>query len=711
MKIRGKLLLLLLFIALIPLLASSLLHRHSIRQLGSHLAQDTRSILMQNAHTLLHQLVDDFGATLERDRTLLRLTVQFQKREVEQRLAAPPSTISTRLYFPGDFERGTLSPMELLPSVRHYSPAPYRRFAPLPVSYWEQVVVLPKGIDQLAVAEDLARLSTMAEAYRFIHQFSHERIYQQHTTLESGVHTSFPGRGGFPAGFDPRNEAWYRRVKETGRRSIQVMPDLSSRDLNLVGALPVYRPDGAFAGVTAIDVPIIELFKDLKLPEEWAPSAERLIVIPVGQSGPPETRLKIIVRDGHQTQATGPPPETELTYLDSDDRSELAALADDVAAGKSGVRRMRFAGKDALWAYGIRAKQQPFPVIIVPHEPILAQAITGETYVLQQMRQGLQLTGGLLALAIAGVIVLAISRSRVVTSPIRRLAKAATQLAAGDFQAQARIETGDEFEELGRIFNDIGPKLKERDQMIESLAVAREVQQQLLPLQVPRLKGFDLFGASIYCDETGGDYFDFIPMGEGRIGIAVGDVTGHGVGAALLMASARGVLRSQAVGNDSDPGTTFNHLNRHLVRDTGDSFFMTLFFGIAEENPLSFRWVSGGHGPVLWLRKGQQEAVELPPTGIPLGIMEQTMFETSETLALEAGDIILVGTDGIWETCGAGGEMFGRDRLLDRLLSNRQKTARQIYTDIIDAVSAFRGPLPQEDDVTLVVLKVPDSAG
>ncbi len=710
MKIRGKLLLLLLFIALVPLLASSLLHRHSIRQLGSHLAQDTRSILMQNAHSLLRRVVDDFGATLERDRTLLRLTVQFQKREVERRLAAPPPA-SARLYFPGDFDRGTLSPMELLPSVRHFRPPPLHPSGPLQVSYWEQVVLLPEGLDQKAVTEDLARLSTMAEAYRFVHQFNQERIYQQHTTLESGVHTSFPGRGGFPPGYDPRNEDWYRRVKETGRRSLQVTPDLSARELNLVAALPVYRPDGALAGVTAIDVPIVELFKDLKLPDEWAPSAERLIVFPEPQAGSPQTRLKIIVRDGPSRSPPGASPEAEKIFLDSEDRAELAALADDVAAGKSGVRRMRFGGKDALWAYALRARQQPFPVIIVPHEPILAQAETGERYVLQQMRQGLQLTGGLLAMVIAGVIALAISRSRVVTSPIRRLAMAARSLAEGDFRAQARIETGDEFEDLGKIFNDIGPKLKERDHMLQSLAVAREVQQQLLPRQAPTPKGFDLFGASIYCDETGGDYFDFIPMGEGRMGIAVGDVTGHGVGAALLMASARGVLRSQAVGNDSDPGTTFNHLNRHLVRDTGDSFFMTLFFGIAEENPLSFRWVSGGHGPVLWLRKGARDAVELPPTGIPLGIMEQARFETSEPLALEPGDVILVGTDGIWETCGPGGEMFGRERLLALLLSSRRKTAREIYTDIIEAVSAFRGPLPQEDDVTLVVLKVPDSPG
>ncbi len=245
-------------------------------------------------------------------------------------------------------------------------------------------------------------------------------------------------------------------------------------------------------------------------------------------------------------------------------------------------------GETALWAYGSRAEDTPFPLIIVPYDLVLARAVDAENYINQQIDIGLKISAALTIFVVLATIILAIVRARKVTDPVMELAQAATRLAAGDFNAKVNIRSSDELIRLGQIFNSLGDSLKEREQLKQSLALAKEIQQELLPASAPATTGFDIVGTSHYCDETGGDYYDFISLQEKDVectGLAIGDVSGHGIGSALVMAAARGILRSLADHNPLELTPLFASLNRHLSRDTADDSFMTLFMACSTHRP------------------------------------------------------------------------------------------------------------------------------
>jgi sigma-B regulation protein RsbU (phosphoserine phosphatase) len=261
---------------------------------------------------------------------------------------------------------------------------------------------------------------------------------------------------------------------------------------------------------------------------------------------------------------------------------------------------------------------------------------------------------------------------------------------------------------LVEIVRDITERQRSQE-LRQSLAMAKEIQQHLLPLQAPRLKGFDMFAQSEYCEDIGGDYYDFFRLEdveEKTLGFAVGDVCGHGIGAALIMAMVKGMLRAETERYKSDLGGLFEALNRKLVMDIEDSSFLTLCYGILNSDNRTLLWNSAGHGPVFWYRSRRGQIRELPTTGIPLGIAEKTAFPPARPMLLDPGDILLIGTDGIWETRNPRGEMFQPHRLRQLLGTWSDKSAEDIYRVIMEKVGAFRMGEHQADDMTLMVIKV-----
>lgn len=241
-----------------------------------------------------------------------------------------------------------------------------------------------------------------------------------------------------------------------------------------------------------------------------------------------------------------------------------------------------------------------------------------------------------------------------------------------------------------------------------SLAQASMIQQNLVPKSNPQVEGFDIAGKSIWCDETSGDYYDFIQPEEWaqkKIGVVVADVIGHGISSALLMTTARAFFRERALGPGS-PSALVTDVNNRLVRDIEDlNLFITMFYSEIDIKDKSFRWVHAGHEPAIIYEPACDSFELLGGEGLPLGVMEDWAYEESAK-KIKSGQIILIGTDGIKETHNAQNELFGAERFNRVIRESAQQPAEGIIKVMFDTLERFRFPVERKDDETLVVIKV-----
>jgi len=239
----------------------------------------------------------------------------------------------------------------------------------------------------------------------------------------------------------------------------------------------------------------------------------------------------------------------------------------------------------------------------------------------------------------------------------------------------------------------------------EQFRVAREIQQRLFPKSAPDCPGFDIAGASFPAEATGGDYFDYLPMLHDRLGVVVGDVTGHGVGPALLMAETRAYLRVLA-GRREDVGEILTRANSILAEDVGSERFITLFLGRIDPATRTFTYASAGH-PAGYIFDAQGVIKStLKRTGIPLGMKADTQYSSAPENKLASGDLVLLLSDGIEETSGPNDELFGVERILEVVRSRRTKSAHDIVEALYEATRAHANHAPQIDDITAIVVKV-----
>ena len=242
-----------------------------------------------------------------------------------------------------------------------------------------------------------------------------------------------------------------------------------------------------------------------------------------------------------------------------------------------------------------------------------------------------------------------------------------------------------------------------------SLSLAMEVQQNLLPHETPQAAGLEIAGQSIYCDETGGDYYDYLTGRDddaGKIGVMVGDVSGHGIPAALLMATVRARLRQQYFQSGTIERVV-SDVNRQLAEDVRDSGrFMTLFTAELDRRAGRLRWLNAGHEPAVIYNPDSKKIDTLAGGGsLPLGIVENFSYN-AHSRAIKPGQVIAIATDGIFEAFNPDGEMFGRKRFYDIIGRNASESAAKVRDAVLQAVKNFRQGLPPKDDQTLVVIKI-----
>ena len=283
------------------------------------------------------------------------------------------------------------------------------------------------------------------------------------------------------------------------------------------------------------------------------------------------------------------------------------------------------------------------------------------------------------------------------------------KIKSGQFTSHVNVTSNDEIGYVGDAINEMANGLIERDRMRQSLDLAGEVQQNLLPKENLTINGFDIAGKSIYCDETGGDYYDFMISGaneDRRIGVTVGDVSGHGVPSALLMAAVRSSLRlrSSMPGGPAEIITSINRLLVHDVEDSGQ--FMTLFYLTIEPAADRLCWVRAGHDPAILYDPASDAFEELGGSGLALGVDADWRFEEFTKTDIGKGQIIVLSTDGIWEARNREGVMYGKAPIYEVIRQNRSLSSAELLDALLVSLTNFQDGARIEDDVTLVVVKI-----
>lgn len=248
----------------------------------------------------------------------------------------------------------------------------------------------------------------------------------------------------------------------------------------------------------------------------------------------------------------------------------------------------------------------------------------------------------------------------------------------------------------------LAEKQLERERLERELQVASEIQQRFQPTSAPQVNGYELQGISFPCYEIGGDYYDFIERANGNLVVALGDVSGKGTAAALLMSSLHAAVHAQVETHES-PVTTIESINRYLVESIPANRFVTLFYAELDPKTGSLAFLNAGHNPPLIVHPGGTME-QLASGGLPLGIMAGAEFREGKT-KLEPGDVLVIYSDGVSEAVNRAGEEFNATRLYEVVARNLDASAAGIRDRIESALSKFCDGTPAADDITLVIVK------
>jgi len=313
---------------------------------------------------------------------------------------------------------------------------------------------------------------------------------------------------------------------------------------------------------------------------------------------------------------------------------------------------------------------------------------------------------GMVAVALLGILPL----SRRMTRELAHLTEGAERLARGDLDVRVPVRSRDEIGLLSATFNRMAQELRaNQDRLLEQarlrkeLEMCRRIQEDLLPRESLRVPFAEIQGISIPAREVGGDFFNYFVLSAGQAALLVGDVSGKGVPAALLMANLQATLRAR-LPLQGDLARLALELDREIDASTPPEAYLTLFVGILDGGARALRYVNAGHNaPYLLRTSGELEALE--STGRPLGLLPGGDYE-QRSVGLGAGDALFLFTDGLVETENEAGDPFGCERLEALLLRERGAGPGELVTRVDQAVRGFRGSIEPADDATMVVLVV-----
>ena len=305
----------------------------------------------------------------------------------------------------------------------------------------------------------------------------------------------------------------------------------------------------------------------------------------------------------------------------------------------------------------------------------------------------------LLSVTIFGSIAVA------VTQPLFVAAKTTTSILIILINATLAVVVGIglfTYDSMRRKIEEQFLELREKESIERQMRIAREVQQQLLPRETPQLEGLELFGSTVPARDVGGDYFDFLPVSSGRVGLVVADVSGKGVPAALIVAGIQATVRSLS-SPQASPADLQARVNDTLYRTSSASRYATMLLGFYDEPTRILGYSNAGHHSPLRVRDGRIDTLDCR-RGFPVGMFEGSSYVEDRTL-LEPGDLIALFTDGLVESPNVNGEEFGERRLAELLCTLQGESLERICQSVMDEVGEWSQGLEPHDDATLVLAR------
>ncbi|MBN1868324.1 SpoIIE family protein phosphatase [Candidatus Sumerlaeota bacterium] len=277
------------------------------------------------------------------------------------------------------------------------------------------------------------------------------------------------------------------------------------------------------------------------------------------------------------------------------------------------------------------------------------------------------------------------------------------------------VQTAEHLAEQGALAVDIVRFYRhqaEQQRIRQELLVAKEFQQMLLPREFPKVEGLDIAAFNKSALEVGGDYYDFIWVDPTHLGIAIVDVSGKGIPGALVMAALRSTLRAEAPG-DLSPKSVLERINRRILEDTRENVFVTMIYGILDVPNRRLKIVRAGHEPLVSISRSDAEPRLLKPKGIALGLVGDDLFGILEETEMDLieGETVLFYTDGVIEAINEARDEYGLRRFLETVRSALSRSPREQIDLVLADIQDFTGGIPQQDDITMVSVKVLSGAG
>lgn len=693
MQIRYKLLILLMFISLAPLLVVRTSVQRDLSEMGDTLAERSGNVLVHKASNGLKRIVQDHARVLHRERQLLEATSLLLASKIEGVLYGHSHIPPTGSFIPPDIQMNEIMGEYTYTHMKG-------RQQQLEVDFNE--VALESGPDIPMVRQGLV---TPLGRVKF--EFPRLIMWIE-VALADGTKLVYPKVEQQRMGMRQTSRSNESELKES---LSWTLPQVDSRTRRMVFrvASPIRNINGELQGNLTLVVPVDSVLHQNLHVSMFSDAAVSFLVKPIEGQGNTPDRVRITAQEQEYQAGRGhwQIPEQDQ-WLTSDDSEQFGIMTTALLAGKPGVVGMPYEGGEALWAYAPIDENNSSLLLVVPRGDIVREAKAAQDFVLSQVDEH-ERKMGIVVLSVALLVVLtALILSKFVTRNISELVTTVKLVAKGEFNVRATIRSTDEIGQLGLAINKMVPELKERVAIKSHLEVAQEVQQNLLPADNPEFPGFDIAAISAYCDETGGDYYGFIPR-HGKDGsslvVAVGDVSGHGFQAALMMASARAYLRGQTYGERS-LDEVLSAVNDLMFEDLdGTGRFMTMFL-MELSSDGSVCWVRAGHDPALLYDPNTDTFEELSGDGMPLGVIPDVDFDLNQRKDLRSGQIVIIGTDGIWETQSETSELYGKDRLKTLIRNNAEAESEHIIATLRADLGEFRGGSSKLDDMTIAVLKV-----